>query len=89
MFQVDVPMYWARWLAEAQYSRVPLTLAEGLIDASGRWIVTRQWSDWHSEAAWMSMYFSVAVWLSIGLIHLPGRLNPRPGSQELPHLQLA
>ena len=75
MFQVDVPMYWTRWLAESEHSRVPLTLAQGLFDASFRWTVTHRWADWQSEVVWMSMYFSLAVWLSIGLIHVPGRLS--------------
>jgi hypothetical protein len=89
MFEVDVPMYWTRWLAEAGHSRVPLTLAEGLIDASGRWTVTRRWTDWQSEVVWMSMYFSVAVWLSIGLIHLPGRLALGPAAPKPQRLQMA
>ncbi len=76
MFRVDVPMYWTRWLAETQQHRVPLTLAQGLIDASARWTVTHRWSDWQSEVVWMSLYFSVAVWLSIGLVHISGRLAP-------------
>jgi hypothetical protein len=76
MFQVDVPMYWARWLAETEQQRVPLTLAQGLIDASGRWTVSHRWTDWQSEALWMSLYFSVAVWLSISLIHVSGRMGP-------------
>jgi hypothetical protein len=89
MFQVDVPMYWTRWLADAELGRVPLTLSEGLIDASGRWIVTRRWADWQSEVIWMSMYFSVAVWLSIGLIHLPGRLALGPAAPKRQRLQIA
>jgi len=89
MFQVDVPMYWTRWLAEVEHSRVPLTLAEGLIDASGRWTVSHRWTDWQSEVVWMSMYFSVAVWLSISLIHLPGRLPLRLAAQKQQHLLTA
>jgi hypothetical protein len=76
IFQVDVPMYWTRWVADAEQRRVPLTLMQGLIDASGRWTVTDRWTDWRPEVVWMSLYFSVAVWLSIGLIHLPCRLIP-------------
>jgi hypothetical protein len=75
MFQVDVPMYWTRWLAEADHHRPILTLTQGLADASDRWVVSHRWSDWQSEVVWMSMYFSVAVWMSISLIHLPARLN--------------
>jgi hypothetical protein len=62
MFQVDVPMYWARWMAEAEQRKPILSLAQGLIDASGRWVVSRRWADWQSEVVWMSMYFSLAVW---------------------------
>jgi hypothetical protein len=76
MFQVDVPMYWTRWLAEVEQGRVPLTLVQGLIDASGRWTVSDRWTDWRPEVVWMSLYFSIAVWMSIGLIHLPCRLKP-------------
>jgi hypothetical protein len=75
MFLVDVPMYWVRWVAQAEQGQPVLTLAQGLMDASGRWVVTHRWADWQSEVLWMSMYFSVAVWLSISLIHLPGRLH--------------
>lgn len=78
MVQVDVPMYWSRWLAEADQQRPLLTLGQGVVDASGRWVVSHRWSDWQSEVVWMSMYFSVAVWLSISLIHLPSRLAPSP-----------
>ncbi len=75
MFQVDVPMYWTRWLAESEHSQIPLTLTQGLLDASHRWTVTHRWADWQSEVVWMTMYFSLAVWLSISLIPLPGRLT--------------
>jgi hypothetical protein len=86
MFQVDVPMYWTRWLAEAERKQVPLTLVQGLLDASVRWTVTHRWTDWQAEVAWMSMYFSVAVWLSISLIHLPGRLTLGPSLSTPPAL---
>lgn len=82
MFQVDVPMYWTRWLAESAQGHAPLSLAEGLFDASRRWVVTHDWARWQSEVVWMTAYFSVAVWLSIGLIHVPARLlHPRAVAQ--------
>jgi len=71
MFLVDVPMYWARWLADEASGRHYLSLTQGLLDASGRWIVSHRWQDWQNEIAWMSLYFSVAVWLSIALVHAP------------------
>lgn len=71
MFLVDVPMYWSRWLADEASGRLYLDLAQGLADVSQRWVVSHSWSDWKSEVVWMSLYFSVAVWLSIALIHAP------------------
>lgn len=71
MFLVDVPMYWSRWVADEASGRHYLSLTQGLIDASARWVVSHRWDDWKSEVAWMSMYFSVAVWLSIALVHAP------------------
>lgn len=73
MFGVDVPMYWARWVADEVQGRAYFSLTEGVIDASARWVVSHRWSDWESEVVWMSAYFSVAVWLSIGLVHCPAR----------------
>ncbi len=71
MFLVDVPMYWARWMADEASGRLYLSIADGLLDASRRWVVSHRWEDWQNEVAWMSLYFSVAVWFSIGLIHAP------------------
>ncbi len=71
MFLVDVPMYWGRWLADEASGRHYLSIPQGLLDVSGRWIVSHRWQDWHNEVAWMSLYFSVAVWLSIALVHAP------------------
>ena len=80
MFGVDVPMYWSRWLADEAQGRHYFDLAQGLADASSRWVVSHRWEDWRSEALWMSMYFSVAVWISIGLVHAPHRawIAPTP-----------
>jgi hypothetical protein len=71
MFLVDVPMYWSRWLADEASGRQYLSVHQGVLDASGRWVVSQQWHTWKSEVLWMSLYFSVAVWLSIGFVHLP------------------
>jgi len=78
MFGVDVPMYWARWVADEAHGRPYLSLAQGFVDTSTRWVVSHRWDDWKTEVVWMSLYFSVAVWLSIGLVHapLPRRVAP-------------
>lgn len=70
MVAVDVPMYWQRWLADEAGGRAYLGVAQGLADASRRWVVSHRWAHWRSEVVWMSLYFSVAVWISIGLAHV-------------------
>jgi hypothetical protein len=71
MFGVDVPMYWSRWLADDALGRGTLSVADGLIDASTRWVVSHRWEDWRGEVVWMTAYFSVAVWASIALVMVP------------------
>lgn len=76
MFAVDVPMYLARWLTDEAAGRSYFSVAQGLADAS-RWVVSHRWDDWKGEVVWMSLYFSVAVWISIALVLLPW---PQPAS---------
>lgn len=64
---VDVPMYVSRWRAEVANGSRFLTLPEGLRDASLRWVVTHDLAEWKDEIAWMSLYFSAAVWSSLVL----------------------
>lgn len=71
MFLVDVPMYWSRWIADEAIGRHYLSIGQGLHDVAFHQVVSARWSDWRSEIPWMSLYFSVAVWLSITLIHAP------------------
>ncbi|MEQ1518082.1 MAG: hypothetical protein ABL931_16505 [Usitatibacteraceae bacterium] len=71
MFYVDVPMYWQRWIADEGSGRAYMSVAQGVSDASQRWVVSHRWDDWKNEVAWMSLYFSTAVWLSIAFIHVP------------------
>jgi hypothetical protein len=71
MFGVDVPMYWSRWQADQAAGRLYLDLTQGLLDAASRRHVSLAWHDWRNEVLWMSLYFSVAVWLSIALVHVP------------------
>ena len=71
MFTVDVPMYWNRWVAGESVGRAYFGLSEGVSDALQRRLVTWQWADWNSEVVWMTLYFSVAVWISISLVFAP------------------
>jgi hypothetical protein len=64
---IDVPMYLNRWRADRLSGSRPLGLLEGLRDAGTRWIVTHDIAHWKDEIAWMSLYFSAAVWASLAL----------------------
>lgn len=69
MFTVDVPMYLRRW--RAQDPSTFMSVAEGFADAWSRREVTRSWTVWRPEVAWLTGYFSVAVWASQALVWLP------------------
>ncbi|HEY6996212.1 MAG TPA: hypothetical protein VH397_21130 [Xanthobacteraceae bacterium] len=64
---IDVPMYFDRWQADLTSGKHLLGLASGLYDVSTRWAVTHDLALWKDEIAWMSLYFSTAVWSSLAL----------------------
>jgi hypothetical protein len=64
---IDVPMYLARWRAGLAEGSKLMSLFEGLRDVSTRWVVTHELAHWKGEIAWMSLYFSGAVWASLAL----------------------
>jgi hypothetical protein len=84
MVTVDVPMYLVRWQAQEASGHDFLGLVSGLHDVATRWIVTYDVTRWQHEIPWMSLYFSVAVWMSLalggfGLIrHFLPRYQARP-----------
>ncbi len=85
MCTVDVPMYVSRWLADEASGREYLSLTQGLWDAGSRWTVTHSWDEWHPEVPWMSLYFSVGVWCSLALVHLPRwNCNSQPVPDPIP-----
>lgn len=67
LLTIDVPMYLARWRADLARGSKLLTPLEGLRDASRRWIVSHDFAEWKDEIAWMSLYFTAAVWASLAL----------------------
>jgi hypothetical protein len=89
MVTVDVPMYFVRWQEQAASGHNLLGLVSGLHDVATRWIVTYDIARWHHEIPWMSLYFSVAVWMSLALggFGLIRRFLPRYQTQ--PRLLLA
>jgi hypothetical protein len=79
MVTVDVPMYLTRWQAELADGHRFFGFVSGLRDLATRWIVTHDFTHWHQEIPWMSLYFSVAVWTSLllGGFGLVRHLLPR------------
>jgi hypothetical protein len=67
LMTIDIPMYLGRWRAGVAGGSKPLRPLEGLRDASTRWVVTHDLAEWKDEIAWMSLYFSAAVWASLAL----------------------
>ena len=67
LMTVDVPMYLSRWRTEVGDGSNLLRPLEGLRDVSTRWVVTHDLAEWKDEIAWMSLYFSGAVWASLAL----------------------
>jgi hypothetical protein len=84
MVFVDVPMYAARWVAEGVNGRHYLTLVQGLHDVATRWTVSYRWQDWRSEVVWMTLYFSVCVWISISLVHAPASQSANETTERRP-----
>jgi hypothetical protein len=79
LMTIDIPMYLGRWRAKVADGSKLLRPLEGLRDVSTRWVVTHDLAEWKGEIAWMSLYFSAAVWVSLALCvvysledHLPG-----------------
>jgi len=58
-------MYFVRWRADLTAHREFLGLFAGLHDVATRWVVTHDIARWDGEIAWMSLYFSAAVWTSL------------------------
>jgi hypothetical protein len=67
LYAIDVPMYFARWQADLASGKEPLGLLAGLYDLNTRWAVSHDIAHWQDEIAWMSLYFSLAVWSSLAL----------------------
>jgi hypothetical protein len=67
MVAVDVPMYLERWQTDLASGKELLGLFGGLYDVATRWVVTHRIASWSDEIAWMSLYFSAAVWSSLAL----------------------
>lgn len=72
MIFVDVPMYYKRYqLSKSAGGGSKIrSIRKGLQDTWSRRVVKKEWTYWKEEAAWLTGYFSFAVWTSIALVHL-------------------
>jgi hypothetical protein len=84
LITVDVPMYLNRWQGGIADGAKRLSPLEGLRDAGTRWVVTHDFAHWKDEIAWMSLYFTAAVWASLALclVYSYGDQLPRPRSES-------
>ena len=69
IFVYDVPMYWSRWLLDQANGHTYMSVADGMVDAGRRWMVSYRWQDWKNEIPWMTLYFTFGVWSSIWLVY--------------------
>ena len=68
---VDVPMYLARWQADIATGHDYLPWSNGLLQIMQPCAVTRDWAAWREDVPWLTLYFTVAVWISVALPHAP------------------
>lgn len=80
MLSVDLPMYYQRWQADLLSGRVYLSLAEGAAQVLQRCVVNLEWAAWREDVAWLTLYFTVAVWSSIALMHFPAFARREPAA---------
>jgi hypothetical protein len=71
MVTVDVPMYVSRWLSDTAAGHQNVPILDGLRVIAQRCRVLRDWTAWHDDVTWLSLYFTIAVWISIALPHVP------------------
>lgn len=82
MLTVDVPMYWSRWQADAAAGSEYLSFRQGIVDSAQSCLVSFDWNHWREEIPWMTLYFTVAVWISIYLTHAPNFIIAGDGDSQ-------
>lgn len=71
MMTVDVPMYYSRFIEDRLEGKAYYSLLEGFNKVNTIWNPTTNYSDWQGELSWMFLYFTTAVWVSLGMIRTP------------------
>jgi hypothetical protein len=65
MFFVSIPMYVNRYEIDIRYKKKYMTITQGWHDIQRCAIASQSDSYWVHEMPWMTLYFSVAVWISL------------------------
>ena len=82
MICIDVPNYYHLWQTDQSAGKVYLTLSQGFEDMQ-HMTVTGRLADWRYPMVWMSLYFSIAVWISLAIVFLPFRMmQNRPETSQ-------
>ena len=71
MVTIDVPMYYNRYIEDSMDGKTYYTLLQGFIEINTNWNPTTSYIDWQGELSWMFLYFTTAVWVSLGMIRTP------------------
>jgi hypothetical protein len=64
-------MYFNRWQADIISNKQLFGFIDGIVALNTQWTVTHDINQWRTEIPWMSLYFSLAVLVSIGLCYVP------------------
>ncbi len=71
MALVDVPMYLSRLKIQMEQGVSLRGFWDGIHDLNSRRVVTWSLEHWRPEMPWMTLYFSLAVWMSLWLCQWP------------------
>jgi len=66
----NLPMYVRRIRHDRAAAAECLGFVEGLKDMALRRHISYHWPDWSGEAAWLTPYFTLGVWTSVGMVLL-------------------
>lgn len=68
---VDIPLYLRRFRRGRATGQRYLSLGQGARDAWHRREKSHNWDHWRDDALWLTPYFSVGAWFSMGIVLLP------------------
>ena len=71
MVFVDVPNYVNHWIHDEAMRKTYSSFGQGLIEVATQWTEIRTFEVWQYAMIWMTLYFSVAVWISLFIVNSP------------------